>query len=584
MSKNFVRLLNNYVKPFWPWLILSAFLTLLSSASTLPLPWIIQYLIDDVIVNEQTEDLIYILVAVLGVTIGSRGIMMAQQYVVTFVGQRVKFHIRHALVAHLHRLSLSYFEQTQTGKLMSRIISDGAAIQKMLSSGMVNIFTDFMTLVVIITVLFFIHFKLALITVLILPCYAVTHMAFAGRMRRTSKEVRKKTDEVMANLEESISGVRVVKSFVNERYESDEFKKKVTQHFTLNMTQNLQGTLWNAIAALVSGVGGALVLWYGGSLIEADELTIGELLMFYAYTAYVFDPIVNLISINVTIQRANAAIDRLFETLDTAPLIHDASGAVAIPSGGGRVQFKNVTFGYSSIAPILHDISMDVEPGMKVGIVGPSGSGKSTLVKLIPRLYETNQGEVCIDGIDVRQIELLSIRTRIGMVPQESTLFSATLADNIRYGRLDATQEEVVEVAKAANIHSFIETLGEGYETRLGEQGIKLSGGQKQRMAIARALLTKPQIIILDDCTSALDSKTEARIQATLHDVLRDRTGFIVAHRLSSVSSCDRIYVLDEGKIVEQGSHDELIQVGRLYSRMHEQQYRGDMASIEEEG
>lgn len=577
MNNNFVRLLNTYVKPFWPWLILSAVLTFLTTVATLPLPWIIRYLIDDVIAQKATEKLGYVLLMVLGVTAGSRGIMMAHQYVVTFLGQRVKFHIRHELVAHLHRLSMSYFDQMQTGKLMSRIISDGYAIQAMLSSGMVNIFTDFLTLVVIITVLFFIHPELALITVLVLPCYAITHKAFAGRMQRTSRQVRRKTDEVMGNLEESISGVRVVKSFVNERYESDQFKKKVTEHFKLNMTQNVQGTLWNAIAALVSGIGGALVLWYGGYLIQADELTVGTLLMFYAYTAYVFDPIVNLISINVTIQRANAAIDRLFETMDTVPVIRDIDKAVSLPPGGGHVQFKGVTFGYTETAPVLHDISLVAEPGMKVGIVGPSGSGKSTLVKLIPRLYDVNQGEILIDGHDLRNIELLSVRSRIGMVPQESTLFSATLGENIRYGRLDADDKEVEHVARAANIHDFILTLPEGYNTRLGEHGIKLSGGQKQRIAIARALLTDPQILILDDCTSALDSKTEAKIQATLHQVLEDRTGFIVAHRLSSVSRCDRIYVLDEGRIIEEGSHDELLQMGGMYSRMHARQFRGDL-------
>ena len=579
MPNNFIRLLNTFVKPFWPWLILSTFLTLLTTISTLPLPWIIQYLIDDVIGNK-TGDLMYVLFLTLAVTIGSRGIMMAHQYVVTFLGQCVKFHIRHALVAHLHRLSLSYFDQTQTGKLMSRIISDGYAIQQMLSSGMVNIFTDFLTLIVIITVLFYIHIKLALITILVLPCYAITHKAFAGRMRKTSKKVRRKTDEVMANLEGAISGVRVVKSFVKERYESDQFKKKVTQHFKLNMTQNVQGTLWNAIAALVSGVGGAFVLWYGGYLIQAEELTIGVLLAFYAYTAYVFDPIVNLISINVTIQRANAAIDRLFETLDTEPLIRDEPGAIALPAGGGHVQFEEVTFGYSHLAPILHQISMDVEPGMKVGIVGPSGAGKSTLVKLIPRLYDVNAGGISIDGRDISHLQLSSIRSCIGMVPQESTLFSATLADNIRYGRLDASDEEVEDVARAANIHDFIMTLPDEYNTRLGEQGVKLSGGQKQRLAIARALLTDPQILILDDCTSSLDSQTEAKIQTTLHHVLKDRTGFIVAHRLSSVAPCDRIYVLEAGRIVEQGSHDELLRTGQIYSRMHEQQYRGDMEMV----
>lgn len=579
--RNFLRLFNQYVKPYWFWMVMGAALTFLTTATTLPLPWIIKYLIDDVLLGGQSEKLIIVFLMILGVMAATRVVMMIHQYVITFLAQRVKFHIRHSLVGHLHRLSMSYYDRIQTGKLMSRIISDGYVIQEMLGSGMVNIFTDFLSLTVILVLLFNIHWKLTLITVVVLPCYAVTHKMFAGKMRNNSRLVRRKTDEVMANLEECISGVRVVKSFVKERYESDNFGKKLSEHFELNMRQNVLGTMWNAIAAFVSGAGAALVLWYGGTLIANGELTLGTLLAFYAYTAYVYSPIVNLISVNVTIQRANAAIDRLFETLDTEPLIRDVPDSVALPQSGGHIRFDNVTFGYSDQAPVLHDITLDITPGMKIGIVGPSGCGKSTLVKLIPRLYDATSGTVSIDGHDVKQLQLFSLRDRVGMVPQESTLFTGTIGDNIRYGKLDATDEEIVAGAKAANIHDFIITLEHGYETRIGEHGIKLSGGQKQRVAIARALLTDPTILLLDDSTSALDSKTEAKIQETLNQLMKDRTSLIIAHRLSSVIACDRIYVLVDGRIVEEGTHEELLQQGRLYSRMYAQQFRREEAVVE---
>lgn len=580
--RNFLRLLNQYVKPYWQWMALATALTFLSTATTLPLPWIIKYLLDDVLIGGDTSKLILVFLMVLGVTMATRLVMMAHQYVIAFLGQRIKFHIRHSLVSHLHRLSMSFFDRTQTGKLMSRIISDGYAIQEMLGSGLINIFTDFLTLVVIIVVLLSIHWKLALITLVVLPCYAVTHLVFAGRMRDTSKLVRRKTDEVMANLEECITGVRVVKSFVKERYESDHFKKKLEEHFQFNMRQNVLGTIWNAIAAFVSGAGAALVLWYGGSLIAGGELTIGILLAFYAYTAYVYSPIVNLISVNVTIQRANAAIDRLFETLDTEPVIRDAVDAVVLPPGGGHVRFEDVGFGYrDDQAPVLQNITIDVETGMKIGVVGPSGSGKSTLVKLIPRLYDAAHGTVSVDGIDVKNLRLSSLRERVAIVPQESTLFTGTIGDNIRYGRVDASDAEVIAMAQAANIHDFIVTLEKKYETRIGEQGIKLSGGQKQRIAIARALLTDPTILILDDCTSALDSKTEAKIQETLNRLMKGRTSFIIAHRLSSVIHCDLIYVLLNGRILEMGTHDELVAMRGMYSRMYAQQFRRE---VEEAG
>lgn len=580
-THNFLRLLNRFLKPFWPWILLSTALTFLSTCTALLIPLIIQYLIDDVIAGKRLDKLGLVFVMILSVRLAARVISMTLQYVIAYLGQRVKYHIRHEFVIHLHRLSMSYYDRIQTGKLMSRIISDGYAIQEMIGSGLVNIFTDFFTLIVILIALFNINWKLALITIAVLPCYAVTHEVFADKMRRTGRQVRRKTDEIMGNLEECISGVRVVKSFVKERYEADQFKKKLTEHFDLNMRQNVLGTMWGAIAGFISGVGAALVLWYGGHLISQGELTIGTLLAFYAYTAHVYGPIINFIQINATVQRVNAAIERLFETLDTQPLVLDAPDAVALPPrGGGHVRFQNVSFAYSEQAPVLQNITLDVESGLKIAIVGPSGSGKTTLVNLIPRLYEATSGVVSIDGMDVRTIALHSLRSRIGVVPQESTLFTGMIKDNIRYGRLDATDEEVIAAAHAANIHEFIVSLEHGYETLIGEKGIRLSGGQKQRMAIARALLTDPTMLLLDDCTSALDSKTEAKIQETLNELMRGRTSFIITHRLSSIIDCDRIYVLVDGRITEQGTHQELLQQGRFYSRLYEQQFRATEEAV----
>lgn len=569
-----LRRLLGYLRPYRPRVIAAVFFMVVVTLSALPMPRITQYMLDVVLPQKQLEALKWIFWGILALYLGRCIASFLLNYLLGWLGQRFIFDLRFQSYRHLNRLSLSYYDKRQTGKIMARVIDDINIIQYMITGGFVTLITDILTLVVVLPVLFWMDWRLAAMGVVIVPTYVVIYKLFLKRIRRLSELLREKWDALSGALHEKIAGISVVKAFVREDYETERFMLTVQDNFTLGMTQAKINRVLGLCVAVISAGGTGLIYWLGSIYVFRREVQVGELMAFTAYLGYLYGPALRLVDFNIQAQWAGAAIDRVFEVLDTRPEISDSPTSVAIRQMRGEVEFRAVQFGYSAEAPVLRDINLHVQPGEVVAIVGPSGAGKTTLVNLIARFYDVVGGQVLIDGVDVRGIKLESMRRQIGYVSQESLLFSVTLKENIAYGSHDATDEQILQAAHDADLNDVISELPDGIETKIGEDGIKLSVGQKQRLAIARAALTNPRILILDDATSALDSRTEARVQESLERIMKGRTSFIIAHRLSTVVNADRIVVMEGGRIVDVGSHAELVARPGVYRNLYDEQFR----------
>lgn len=569
-----LKRLFGYLKPYRARVAAAVVLMILVTASVLPMPKITAWVIDTVLPKKLWGTLNLVFWMVIGLYAIRVLTSFGLDYLLTWLGQRVVFDLRFQSYRHLNRLSLSYYDQRQTGKIMARVIDDINVIQWTISSGVITLLTDILMLFAVLPIIFLMDWRLASIALVIVPTYVAVYKLFLKRIRRISEQLREQWDALNGVLQEKIAGITVVKAFVREDYETERFMKTVQDNFKLGMHQAVMNRVLSLTATLISAVGTGLIYWLGAKLVFGRQLQAGELIAFTGYISYLYGPVLRLVDFNTQAQWAGAAIDRVFETLDTRPEITDAPDAIYLRDMKGAVEFRNVTFGYDRNNPVLFDINLKVEPGEVIAIVGPSGAGKTTLVNLIARFYDVNKGEILIDGIDIRKIRLESIRRQIAYVSQESLLFSVTLKENIRYGRTTATDEEIIEAAKLADLHDFIMTLPDGYDTKIGEDGIKLSVGQKQRMAIARAALTNPRILILDDATSALDSKTEANVQQALEQLMRGRTNFVIAHRLSTIMNADRIVVMDQGRIIDTGTHSELVARPGVYRNLYNEQFK----------
>ncbi|HSV74383.1 MAG TPA: ABC transporter ATP-binding protein [Chthonomonadales bacterium] len=569
-----LRRLLGYLRPYRPRVIAAVFFMVVVTLSALPMPRITQYMLDVVLPQKQLEALKWIFWGILALYLGRCIASFLLNYLLGWLGQRFIFDLRFQSYRHLNRLSLSYYDKRQTGKIMARVIDDINIIQYMITGGFVTLITDILTLVVVLPVLFWMDWRLAAMGVVIVPTYVVIYKLFLKRIRRLSELLREKWDALSGALHEKIAGISVVKAFVREDYETERFMLTVQDNFTLGMTQAKINRVLGLCVAVISAGGTGLIYWLGSIYVFRREVQVGELMAFTAYLGYLYGPALRLVDFNIQAQWAGAAIDRVFEVLDTRPEISDSPSSVAIRQMRGEVEFRAVQFGYSAEAPVLRDINLHVQPGEVVAIVGPSGAGKTTLVNLIARFYDVVGGQVLIDGVDVRGIKLESMRRQIGYVSQESLLFSVTLKENIAYGSHDATDEQILQAAHDADLNDVISELPDGIETKIGEDGIKLSVGQKQRLAIARAALTNPRILILDDATSALDSRTEARVQESLERIMKGRTSFIIAHRLSTVVNADRIVVMEGGRIVDVGSHAELVARPGVYRNLYDEQFK----------
>ena len=571
--QNFKRLIL-YLRPYRIRVALAVVLIIGVTLSAIPLPLLQKEVLDVAIPKRDKTLLAWIFAGIIGLYAVRGLISYTLNYLIGWLGQRVIFDMRFQSYRHLQRLSLAYYDGRQPGKIMARLTGDIDTIQFALTQGFVYLITDVATLLLIIGWLFYLESRLALLTIAVLPFYVVNYKLLLSRIRVVSVELRERWEKMISVLTEKIGAIAVVKAFAHEDYETEQFMNTVRDNFKLSMQQTKMNRFLGASSQLIRMVGTGALLWLGGTLVLQRQLKPGELLAFYSYLAYLYDPVVRLVDFNVQLQWANAAIERVFETLDTTPEIIDAPDAVHLPTVSGDVQFDHVTFGYDADQPVLHDLSFHVRPGEIIAIVGPSGAGKSTVVNLLARFYDVQKGRVLVDGHDVRKVRLETMRRHIGMVAQETILFSVSLKENIRYGKRDATDAQVIAAAKSADLHDFIMELPDNYETKIGEDGIKLSGGQKQRVAIARALLADPRILILDDAKSALDSHTEANVQAALADLMRGRTNFVIAHRLSTIMNADRILVMDGGKIVDFGTHEQLFHRSGVYHDLYHEQFK----------
>ncbi|GAA0498626.1 ABC transporter ATP-binding protein [Salinibacillus aidingensis] len=556
-----------FVKPYKWRLILTIFIGILKFGIPLLLPLIIKYVIDDVIGAEQLSQAEKIdqLLMIMGIAffvflIIRPPIEYFRQYLAQWIGSKILYDIRDKLFDHIQKLSLRFYSQTKTGEVISRVIHDVEQTKQFVITGLMNIWLDMMTIAIAVSIMFTLDVWLTLISIVLFPLFGFSVKYFYSRLRRLTRERSQALAEVQGYLHERVQGMPVIRSFALEDHEQKQFDQQNHKH----LQKSLEHTAWNAKAYTathtITDLAPLLVVGLGGYLVISWGLSIGTMVAFVGYMDRVYNPLRRLVNSATILTQALASMDRVFEFLDEEYDIVDKKDAKKLTNVNGNIQFDHVSFKYEKEEEnVLKDISLDVKEGETIAFVGMSGGGKSTLVSLIPRFYDVSDGKILLDGKDIRKYKVRSVRDNIGMVLQDNILFSDSVAMNIRMGNPDATDEEVIAAAKAANAHDFIMDLSDGYDTLVGERGVKLSGGQKQRVAIARVFLKNPRLLILDEATSALDLESEHLIQEALEKLAHDRTTFIVAHRLATITHADRIVLIEDGEIKEIGSHEQLM-------------------------
>ena len=575
--KQYLRLLE-HLKPYRFRLFVAAICTALASAGTVVLPWIIKDLVDQVLSEKDAEKLTYIALSVVVIFLFRGFFFYGQSYLISYVGQRVVIDIRREVFKKIQRLSMAFYDKNKTGTIMSYVTNDVNALQTGLVDNIVEMITESVILIASIVAMIYLDWKLFLFSLCTFPVVIMFIDFFGKKIRASGSRIQGATADLTSILQEVVSSARVIKSFVREAYEIDRFEAQNMHNFRAQMKYvKLSATLTPTIE-FVAAIGVTMILWFGGNSVIDGDITAGALVAFLTYAVNISNPIKRLSKVIANIQRALAAADRVFDVLDLPELIQNKPNAQVLPHVKGNVSFNNVSFAYNTDEPILDNVSFSATPGQVVALVGPSGAGKSTVASLLPRFYDVTGGSIVIDGLDIREVTMESLREQVGIVPQETMLFNGSVYDNILYGRLDATEEEVMAASKAANAHNFITELPNGYDTQLGDRGVNISGGQRQRIAIARAILKNPQILILDEATSALDTESERVVQEALDRLMVGRTSFVIAHRLSTIKNADKILVMEKGKIVEEGNHDELMAKDGLYAHLYQIQYRNKEA------
>ena len=574
----FFRRLLRYVRPYAKWMVISIIALLFSVSLGLILPLVIRNLVDVVLIDKNLQRLNQVALALFAVFIVQAFFSFVHRLSLAYVGERAIANIRIDIYSHLQRLSLSFYADRRTGEIVSRLTNDVTLLQEAITNNLVALLRQLLTLIGAAVLLFVLNWRLTLVILLGIPVITLL-MVFLGRkIRGASRMVQDRLAEAASVVEETTAGIRIVKSFAREEHEIARFSARVNETFTAAMRRARIAAVLGPLIGFMAFASITVTLWFGSYEVLQGRLTAGGLVAYLVYTMMVAAPVASLAGLYAQFQSALGAAERLFALLDTHSDIITRPDVPALPPVSGEVVFDQVHFDYAKGTPVLRGVSFCARPGQLIALVGPSGAGKSTLVNLIPRFYDVRTGRITIDGNDIRDVNVHSLRSQIGLVPQETILFSDTVATNIRYGRLDATQEEVEVAARAANAHKFIvDDLPLGYETPVGERGIKLSGGQRQRVAIARAILKDPRILILDEATSSLDSESEALVQEALERLMAGRTSFVIAHRLSTVLNADRILVLNRGRVVEQGTHAELLGDRHgLYARLYRMQFADD--------
>lgn len=571
--KNYMRLLA-YIKPYTRRLVMAVICIIMAAGANLYLPWIIKDMIDDVLMSKDMLMLNLIAAGIL-VVMFTRGVFYyGQSYLVSYVGQRVIIDVRSVLFRKFQRMPLSYYDKQQTGTVMSYITNDVAVMQSAIVDNLIELVTESSILIGSLAMMIYLDWKLSLLTLMTIPLVGFAMRIFGRKLKRSSTVIQERAAEITSLLQESISAIRVVKSFVRESYEIKRFEQQNWRNFQAAMKNVKLTSLLTPTVEFLAAIAVTFIVWFGGYEVVNEVITAGELVAFLTYAVNLANPVKRLSRVYAAIQKAMAAAERVFNVMDLDEKITDLPEAKPLPPIKGKVEFKDITFSYKEGQPAIQHISLKAEPGQMIALVGPSGSGKSTIANLIPRFYDVDSGVISIDGHDIRKVTTDSLREQIGLVPQETMLFSTSVRENIRYGRLDATDDEVIEAARAANAEEFIKDLPEGYDTKLGERGLNLSGGQRQRLAIARAILKNPRVLILDEATSALDTESEKIVQDALDKLMVGRTSFVIAHRLSTIFNADQIFVVENGHLREHGTHEELLAAGGLYSNLYNIQFR----------
>jgi ATP-binding cassette subfamily B protein len=563
------RRLMGFLRPYRRQLWGSLAFAWAAMGMTVLIPWLIGRAVNAIQSGEKPE-LLPLALAILAAGVLRLGLTGVRRVVAGKVSLAVEFDLRERFYAHLQRLELGFFDGQQTGQLMSRATVDLQAIRFFLGYGLIFITQNLLTITLACAVMIAINPLLALIALLPAPLVVYTASRYNRVSRPAVQEVQQRIAELTAEAEENISGIRIVKAFAREEHQLHRFQRAVARVFDQSIYSTRLQATFSPLIGFLPQIGIALVLLIGGREVIDGNLSLGNFTAFYTYVAMLAGPMRILGMAMGMAQRAIASGNRLFEILDREPQIESPPGATALPAGGGRVELRGVTLRYDGAAPALSDVDLAVEAGKTVALVGPSGSGKTSLVALVARLYDPSEGSILVDGADVRSVDVASLRSQIAFVADDSFLFSATVADNIAYARPRASREEIEVAARRAQADEFIRELPGGYETVVGERGLTLSGGQRQRVAIARALLADPRVLILDDATSSVDATTEAAIKAGLREAMAGRTTFIIAHRLSTVSLADEVVVMDGGRIVDRGTHEELLEGCGFYREIAE--------------
>lgn len=576
MSSDDLRRLLSYARPYRGRLAVALLSLLIAGALGLAVPPVVGILIDAAVVKHDSQKLNQFVLVLIGVFACQAGFSFLRTYLLSYTGERIVADLRTQLYNHLTALSVAFFANRRVGELTSRLASDVTVVQTVTTGSITELLRLSLMLVGGVTIIFIRNTRLSLLMLAIVPVVIVAAHLYGRYVRRLSTKVQDRLAEANSVLEETLSAIRIVQSFVREEYERARYRDRIRDSLQLAVKRAVAGGGFIAFIILVVYSGIAIVLWFGSRMVAAGQMTAGGLIEFVLYTFFVGGAVGGMSELYGQFNQAIGATRRVFELLDIKPEITDPGDPEPLENVRGRVQLIDVHFTYPDdrALPVLKGVTIEAKPGEIIALVGPSGAGKSTLVALIPRFYDVTSGAILVDTKNVRSVRLADLRSAIGMVPQETTLFGGPIRENIAYGRVGATDEEIEAVARAAHAHEFIVEFPDGYDMIVGERGVKLSGGQRQRIAIARALLKNPAILILDEATSSLDSESERLVQDALETLMRGRTTFVIAHRLSTVHRADRIIVLDEGRIVEEGTHEELLSNGGLYKRLHEIQFR----------